>query len=69
MFISLLAAPDYQYFIDGISLHSVNQVLDLGIILLADLFFYAHIDIIYGKNLRVLVSLNVPAMTLTILCT
>lgn len=42
------------YHINGVPLHSVNQLQDLGIILTTDLSFNAHINKIYGKSLCVL---------------
>lgn len=42
------------YYINGIPLHSVNQVQNLGITLTADLSFNAHINKIYGKSLVML---------------
>lgn len=43
-----------QYFVNGTALNSVTQIRDLGIILSADLSINAHINLTYGKSLRVL---------------
>jgi len=43
-----------QNFVNGTTLNSVTQVRDLDIILSADLSINAHINLTYGKSLRVL---------------